>query len=187
MKRVLTTVALVVAGVSFSTLAQTSETQIISPNAHKVPYLGVDGAFILGGEETSRNDPRNPSRVVLDKMEFFSFYADVEGEEILAENCRYVYRGAAGDPFHYPDRSLGSIWDMFELRSADNGACEPFQYVVLRSPHGDPAHMHMRYGGTETNFSELLEISLLEENPENFNPWWSLYCEADTSLEDCYE
>ncbi|MGK7907680.1 MAG: hypothetical protein AB4040_10700 [Synechococcus sp.] len=187
MKRILTTVTLVVAGVSFSTLAQASETQIVSPNAHKVPYLGVDGAFILGGEETSRDDPRNPGRVVLDKMEFFSFYADVEGEEVLAENCRYVYRGAAGDPFYYPDRSLGSIWDMFELRSADDEACEPFQYVVLRSPHGDPAHMHMRYGGTETNFSELLEVSLLEEDAENFNPWWSLYCDADTNLEDCYE
>jgi hypothetical protein len=187
MKRLLATVIVMAAGGSLASLAQAAEPQIVSPNAYKIPYLGVDGAFILGGNETSRNDPRNPGRVVFDEMEFFTFYSDVEGEELLAENCRYAYRGAAGDAFYYPERSLGSIWDMFELRSADNEACQPFKYVILRSPHGDPVHMHMRYGDAEMSFGELLEVSLLEEDAETFNPWWSLYCEADTDLDDCYE
>ncbi|NJL99605.1 MAG: hypothetical protein HC924_12780 [Synechococcaceae cyanobacterium SM2_3_2] len=75
---------------------------------------------------------------------------------------------------------------MFELRT-DDQACQAFQFVALRSPHGDPVHMHMRYGDTDSSFAELLEISTLDEDPESFNPWWSLYCDASTPIEDCYE
>lgn len=187
MKRIFTGAALIIAGGLSMMPVRASEPQIVSPNAYKIPYLGVDGAFILGGDETSSEDPRNPGRVVFEKMEFFSFYTDIEGEEPIAENCRYAYRGAAGDAFFYPDRSLGSIWDMFELRNTDEETCQPFKYVVLRSPHGDPVHMHMRYGDEETSFGELLDISLLEEDPESFNPWWSLYCDADTNVDECSE
>ena len=186
MKRNLAAVTLLVTGSFVLPSAWAQEPQVISPNAYKIPYLGVDGALILGGDDTSREDPRNPGRVVFDKMEYFSFYADVEGQEALAEECQYVYRGAAGDSFFYPERSLGSIWDLFELRN-DDEACQAFKYVILRSPHGDPVHMHMRYGDEDSSFADLLDISLLEEDPESFEPWWSLYCSADTDIEDCYE
>jgi hypothetical protein len=153
------------------------ELQIVSPNAYKVPYLGVDGTFTLDTSlEESANDPRNPKRVKFEKMEFFSFYADLEGQEPLAENCRYVYRGAAGDPFFYPDRSLGSIWDLFQLRAGADASCEAFTYVILRAPHGDPVHMHLRYGDPSTDFQTLLDISTLPEDAASFNPWWSTYC-----------
>lgn len=75
----------------FTLSAQAAEPQIVFPNAYKVPYLGVDGSFILGRDETSIKDPRNPGRVVFEKMEFFSFYRDIEGQQPIAEGCRYAY------------------------------------------------------------------------------------------------
>lgn len=167
--------------------AQAAEPQIVSPNAFKVPYLGLDGAFVLAGDETSTEDPRNPGRIVFDKMEFFSFYRDIEGQEPIAEGCHYLYRGAAGDPFYYPERFLGSIWDMFELRNTDKEECLPFKYVITRSPHGDPPHLHLRHGGDDSTFAQLLEISTLEEDPKSFNPWWSTYCDASAKPEDCHD
>lgn len=161
----------------FGAAAAALELQIVSPNAYKVPYLGIDGVFTLDTSlEQSANDPRNPKRVKFEKMEFFSFYADLEGKKPLAENCRYAYRGAAPDPFYYPDRSLTSIWDLFQLRPGADASCETFTYVILRAPHGDPVHMHLRYGGRNSSFQELLNISTLPEDPANFNPWWSTYC-----------
>lgn len=161
----------------FSSPGGALELQIVSPNAYKVPYLGVDGTFTLDTSlAESANDPRNPKRVKFEKMEFFSFYADLQGSEPLAENCRYVYRGAAGDPFFFPERSLGSIWDLFQLRGGDDPDCEAFKYVILRAPHGDPIHMHMRYGDDSTGFQALLENSTLSEDAASFNPWWSTYC-----------
>ncbi len=79
--------------------------RVYSPNAFKVQYLGVDGTFTIDPTEVSATDPRNPKRVVFNKMEFFSFYDDLEGKTPIAENCRYVYKGAAGDPFYYPKQS----------------------------------------------------------------------------------
>lgn len=76
---------------------------------------------------------------------------------------------------------------MFQLRNTDKTECQPFHFVILRSPHGHPPHMHMRYGSADSSFAELLEISTLAEDPDSFNPWWSLYCEASTKLEDCNE
>src|SRR5712691_11750841 len=75
---------------------------VSSPHAFKVPYLGLDGAFTIDTEELSATDPRNPKRVVFRKMEYFSFYADSVGATPLAEECRYVYKGAAGDPYYIP-------------------------------------------------------------------------------------
>ncbi|MFQ3585694.1 MAG: hypothetical protein SNJ85_12365 [Cyanobacteriota bacterium] len=161
----------------FGASAGALELQVVSPNAYKVPYLGVDGTFTLDTSlEESANDPRNPKRVKFEKMEFFSFYADLEGKEPLAENCRYVYRGAAGDPFYYPERSLSSIWDLFQLRPGADASCEAFTYVILRAPHGDPVHMHLRYGDASSSFQTLLDNSTLPEDAASFNPWWSTYC-----------
>ncbi|MDX2272846.1 MAG: hypothetical protein NW237_13005 [Cyanobacteriota bacterium] len=160
-----------------------SEPQVVSPNAYKQPFLGVDGTFTLDTSlESSTQDPRNPGRVVFKQMEYFSFYKDMEGKTPLAENCRYVYRGAAGDPFYYPEKSLGSIWDMFELQTSnENSDCNQFKYVILRSPHGDPVHMHLRYGDDKSSFQALLDNSLMAEDEATFNPWWSTYCAQGVS------
>jgi len=159
---------------------QAVEEQLYSPNAFKVPYLGVDGAFTIDTQEVSANDPRNPKRVVFQGMEFFSFYKDLDGDTPIAENCRYVYKGAAGDPFYYPERSKTSIWDLFELASGDD-ACNNFSYVILRSPHGNPVHMHMRYGDANSSFDKLLNLSDAPEDKTKIDPWWSVYCSAGVS------
>jgi len=65
---------------------------VFSPNAFKVPYLGVDGAFTIDTKDISASDPRNPKRVVFQGMELFSFYKDIDGKTPLAQNCRYVTR-----------------------------------------------------------------------------------------------
>ncbi|MEN9232437.1 MAG: hypothetical protein Q6L68_16180 [Thermostichus sp. DG02_5_bins_236] len=48
--------------------------------------------------------------------------------------------------------------------------------MILRAPHRDPVHMHLRYGDPSTDFQTLLEISMLPEDAASFNPWWSTYC-----------
>lgn len=162
----------------------TFKDQVYSPNAFKVPYLGINGTFTIDTTEVSATDPRNPKRVVFKKMEYFSFYDDLEGNKPLAENCRYVYKGAAGDPFYYPTRSKTSIWDLFELVSGD-AACNKFYYVILRSPHGDPGgplHFHMRYGDANSNFLTLLNLSKAgPEDKTKIDPWWSVYCTEGVS------
>ncbi|WAL58347.1 hypothetical protein [Thermocoleostomius sinensis] len=158
------------------TIAQTAAPaiELESPNAD-VPHLGVDGVFTLDTSvPSSLHDPRNPARVEFYQMEQFSFYRDLQGEEPIAENCQYTYRGAAPDPFYYPQFQT-SIWDLFELTSTDP-ACSGFQYVILRSPHGEPIHMHMRYGGEGTDFESLLNMSTGEADTTRLDPWWSLYC-----------
>ena len=145
-----------------------------SPNAD-VPYLGVDGVFTLDtSEPASLHDPRNPARIVFEEMERFSFYRDLEGQQPIAENCTYTYQGAAPDPFYYPEFQT-SIWDLFEL-APGNETCGGFQYVILRAPHGDPVHMHFRYGGTNSSFETLLNMSTDTPDEMELNPWWSLYC-----------
>lgn len=153
--------------------------KVYSPNAFKVNYLGLDGNFTIDPTEVSATDPRNPKRVVFSKMEFFSFYDDLEGKTPIAQNCRYLYKGAAGDPFYYPKESKTSIWDLFELVSKDD-ACQKFYYVTLRSPHaapGEPLHIHMRYGDANSSFRTVLNISTLgPEDKTKIDPWWSVYC-----------
>lgn len=157
-----------------SSIATGQETDLASPNAD-VPYMGVDGVFTLDTSvPSSLNDPRNPGRIVFEEMERFSFYRDMAGNDPIAENCQYSYQGTAPDPFYYPEFQT-SIWDLFEL-SSDDPACSGFRYVALRSPHGDPIHMHVRYGGEYSGFEELLQMSLDEPDSAEFNPWWSLYC-----------
>ena len=153
---------------------------VYSPNAFKVPYLGVDGVFTIDPEEISATDPRNPKRIVFRTMEFFSFYADSAGTIPLAEECQYVYKGAAGDPFYYPTLAKTSIWDLFELASGD-AACTKFYYVTIRAPHGDPVHMHLRYGDAQSSFRRLLEMSDGPEDKTQMDPWWSVYCAEGVS------
>jgi hypothetical protein len=155
--------------------------QVYSPNAYKIPYLGIDGIFNIDTAEISASDPRNPRRIVFKKMEFFSFYEDSSGQRPIAQNCRYVYKGAAGDPYYYPKQSKTSIWDLFELVSGEQ-ACNKFYYVTLRSPHGEPVHMHLRYGDNNSSFKSLLQVSNLgPENKNSINPWWSVYCAEGVS------
>ena len=152
----------------------TPSPQITSPNTG-VPYLGVDGTFTLDTSVPSaRRDPRNPARIVFSKMQQFSFYRDLAGQEPLAENCPYIYKGAAPDRFYYP-KSPKSIWDLFEL-APGNENCSAFKYVALRAPHGEPVHMHLRYGGESSSFETLLSMSNAEEDTAKLDPWWSVYC-----------
>ena len=152
-----------------------AEDTVTSPNA-QLPYLGLDGTFTIDTSELAATDPRNPKRVVFRQMETVSFYDDIGGTSPIAENCRYTYRGAAGDPYFYPQRSKASIWDQLELVGG-GPPCERFSYVIVRSPHGNPTHMHMRYGDTSTSFSKLLAISNIgPEDKTKLDPWWSVYC-----------
>ena len=51
--------------------------------------------------------------------------------------------------------------------------------------HGDPIHMHLRYGDARSSFASLLAIS--EEGPEDktkLDPWWSVYCAEGKSACD---
>jgi hypothetical protein len=153
---------------------------VVSPNA-QVPYLGLHGTFTLDPTAVSARDPRNPKRIVFQQMETFSFYTDMDGKMPMAQGCRYAYKGAAGDPFYYPEKSTASIWDLFALVSGD-AACAQFRYVALRAPHGNPVHMHLRYGDASSGFEQLLGISLAgPEDKTKINPWWSVYCAEGTS------
>jgi hypothetical protein len=153
---------------------------VYSPNAFKVPYLGLDGTFTLDPEERSATDPRNPPRVVFRQMEYFAFYADRAGAKPHAEACRYVYQGAAGDPYYYPTRAKTSVWDLFELASGAE-ACKAFSYVAVRAPHGKPMHMHLRYGDEHSSFRQLLQLSTGPEDKTQWDPWWSVYCAEGVS------
>jgi hypothetical protein len=98
----------------------------------------------------------------------------------LAEECHYAYKGAAGDPFYYPALSKTSIWDLFELALGE-ASCQNFYYVTVRAPHGDPVHMHLRYGDAQSGFRELLKMSDGPEDKTQLDPWWSVYCAEGVS------
>ncbi len=146
----------------------------VSPNVG-LPYLGVNGTFTLDQQELAARDPRNPKRVVFEKMERFSFFDDLQGTQPIAQDCMYAYRGPAGDPYYYPDRAKTSIWELFELQSGER-ACRRFSYVALRAPHGNPIHMHLRYGDEQSSFRALLMMSNGPEDKAKLDPWWSVYC-----------
>jgi hypothetical protein len=131
---------------------------VYSPNVFKVPYLGLDGTFTVDPQEIAATDPRNPKRIVFRTMEYFSLYADSAGTTPLAEECRYIYKGAAGDPFYYPTLAKTSMWDLFELASGEE-ACQKFFSATVRAPHGDPVHLHVRYGDDQSSFRQLLQMS----------------------------
>ncbi|MEL6803448.1 MAG: hypothetical protein AAFO91_06680, partial [Bacteroidota bacterium] len=68
-----------------------------------------------------------------------------------------------------------SIWDVFKKMTDISGDCMNYEYVISRSPHGDPIHMHLRYG---QDLEALLAMSNDEED-DKFNPWWATYCDID--------
>ncbi len=159
--------------------AEDSESVPEEPNKG-VPYLGVDGAFTSDPLALEcADDPRNPGRVVLEKMEKMSFYEDRDGTKVLAEGCMYEYGSYEADP-HYFDEFPTSVWLLFRLTSGGTG-CDAFTNVVMRPPHGDGdiKHMHMRYGDASTTSEKLLEMSIGEyEDADVCDPWWSVYCTA---------
>ncbi len=156
--------------------------QIISPNAYKVPYLGYDGMFILNADqEGSLKDPRNPKRIGMSKMETVTFYKNATGQEAIARNCEYTYMGAAGDPKYY--KEFKASWDLFELVADEkqDSNCKQFRYLTVTAPHGEPAHMHVRYGGEQSSFEVLLKMSGEKKDEAKFSPWFATYCAGGKS------
>ena len=149
-----------------------------TPPSQDFSYLKVNGTFVMNPEdETTLNDHRNPSRIEFSTSDEpysesrFVFYKHKNPNTIWAD-CNYQFIKAVPDPFYFPQYKT-SVWDFFKLTSNNAGKCKDFKFVILRSPHGDPAHAHVRYGGQTSGFKELLEDSL---NPD---AWWSEYIESD--------
>ena len=151
--------------------------------AEKPPftYLTMNGDFHLNpGDSMSENDPRNPGRLQLTTSEEkgsitkMVFYAHDDISLKLAE-CGYEFIGSRPDPHYYPSQTKTSIWDVFMKVEDFSGDCAKYKYVISRSPHGDPTHMHLRYGD---DVEKLLAMSN-DEVDENFNPWWATYCDID--------
>lgn len=142
-------------------------------------YLAMNGEFHLNpGDSMSQNDVRNPGRLKLttseDKgsMTRMAIYDHSDVNKQLAE-CGYEFIGSRPDPHYYPAESKTSIWDVFKKVDDFSGDCSKYQYVISRSPHGDPIHMHLRYG---EDVEKLLAMSN-DEPDANFNPWWATYCD----------
>jgi hypothetical protein len=90
-------------GSAFAGCGEASEPVLEEPNKD-VPFLGVDGEFTSDPLALEcPDDPRNPGRVVLEKMEKMSFYEDREGTKALAEGCTYEYASFEADPHYYPE------------------------------------------------------------------------------------
>ena len=157
---------------------QALETQIVSPNAYKVPYLGYDGVFYLNTESnSSMKDLRNPKQIVIKKMEEFSFYKDTKGKTPIARNCHYAYLGAVGDSKFYPEYKT-AVWDLFGLKKDESKdfACNQFKYLTFQAPEGEPIHSHFRYGDQKSSFKTMINMSNNAEDKAKFNPWWTTYC-----------
>ncbi|MEM9887065.1 MAG: hypothetical protein AAF849_14315 [Bacteroidota bacterium] len=144
-------------------------------------YLGMNGEFKMNpGDSMTQNDPRNPSRLDLtttDKagsLTRIAFYDHADMNKQLAD-CGYQFMGSRPDPHYFPDASKTSIWDVFKRTEEYAGDCAKYEYVISRSPHGDPIHMHFRYGN---DVEELLAMSN-DEADNQFNPWWATYCALD--------
>ena len=144
-------------------------------------YLAMNGEFHLNPcDSMSQNDPRNPGRLQLTTDEEagsltkMAFYAHDDMDQKMAE-CGYEFVGSRPDPHYFPDQSKTSIWDVFKKVEDYSGDCMPYNYVISRSPHGDPIHMHLRYG---EDVEALLAMSNDAED-SNFNPWWATYCDID--------
>lgn len=144
-------------------------------------FLNMNGEFKMNPNDSmTQNDPRNPSRLLLSTSDekgtvtSMTFYAHDDMDKVLA-TCGYQFIGSRPDPHYFPGESKTSIWDVFEKVEDFTGDCSPYKYVISRSPHGDPIHMHLRYGD---DVEALLANSNAEED-ENFNPWWSTYCDID--------
>ena len=142
-------------------------------------YLSMDGEFEMDPvHRPTRADPRNPSRLRLSTTADagtatrMAFYAHDDPNRLVAD-CGYQFAGSRPDPHYFPAESKTSIWDVFTQTTAYGGACDAYTVVVARSPHGDPVHMHLRYG---TNADALLAMSTAPVDSAAFTPWWPVYC-----------
>ena len=152
-----------------------AQEKVTSPNA-QVAHLGLHGVFTIDMQELAAKDPRNPRRIAFTEMTRASFFDDVDGKTPIARDCQDVYRGAAGDPYYYPERSKWSIWELLELTGGETSS-RKFSFVIVTAPHGDPVHMHLRYGDESSSFQRLLAISTQgPEDKTKLDPWWSVYC-----------
>lgn len=150
-------------------------------NKYRFSYLAMNGEFKMASKNAETiNDKRNPSIILLStsqkagtltKMTFFHHSNE---NEKLAE-CGYQYVGSRPDPYYFPNISKSSIWDIFEKVEDYSGKCGDFRYVISRSPHDIPVHMHLRYGG---DVEDLLNMSR-DTKDDKFNPWWAEYVSAD--------
>ena len=132
---------------------------------YRYAYLEMNGTFEMDPKDSlTVNDSRNPSKIILsttDKpgtLTKMTFFHHDDKTKKWAE-CGYQYIGSRPDPFYFPNTSK----------------CEEFKYVISRSPHDSPLHMHLRYGD---NVEDLLNMS---KNPKDdkFNPWWAEYIYAN--------
>lgn len=166
-------------------VAQTAEEH---GHAHTtISYLTMNGEFEMDPVKSStRDDVRNPSRVRLATTEEagsltrMAFYAHDNADQLVAD-CGYQFVGSRPDPHYFPTESKSSIWDAFEQVEAYEGACGDYQAVISRSPHGDPVHMHLRYG---SDIDGLLAMSNVPVDSSRFEPWWASYC-APGRTESC--
>ena len=144
-------------------------------------YLKMNGDFKMNlNDSMTQNDPRNPSRLTLStttkagSLTRMTFYDHNDIEKKLAE-CGYEFIGSRPDPHYYPKESKTSIWDVFEKKEDYDGDCSNYKFVLSRSPHGDPIHMHLRYGN---DVDSILALSNAEYDSQ-FNPWWATYCDIE--------
>lgn len=137
-------------------------------------YLVAHGTWILDSEDESFDDSRNPRRLVLETTDDsgsssrFSFYADLEGTEPIAVDCRFQYNRSQPDSYRFP-ASKEAVWAIFELEGGSPAACTPFQKVAF-SPAA-AGGLHLRYGTVD--FADLVGPAL--SAPESPDLWWSRY------------
>ena len=150
-------------------------------------YLGMNGTFEMDPvQAATRNDARNPSRIRLvttdekNSTSRMAFYDHADSQKLVAD-CAYQYTGSQPDPHYFPEFKT-SIWDVFTLVESYEGACDDYQTVISRSPHGDPGHMHLRYGAEDAQ--TLLAMSNAPVDSTRYEPWWPLFCEEGTT-ESC--
>jgi hypothetical protein len=95
----------------------------------------------------------------------------------MARDCHYIYLGGVADAKHYPEYK-SAVWDVFELEKDEkqDPACNQFKHLIVTAPHGDPIHMHFRYGSGKSNVQTLVNMSTTPEDVGKFNPWWATYC-----------
>ncbi len=150
-----------------------------TPPANDFSFLNVNGTLV--SDDESREDPRNPDKIEMttstesNTTTRLTFYANGNPGRVWASGD-YQYVGSEPDPHYFPGYKT-SVWDLFELQNGISGDADAFRYVMFRSPHSNPVHVHMRYGAA--GFEALLDMS---KDPESgFDPWWSTYIEPENA------
>lgn len=147
---------------------------------HRFTYLTMNGEFQMDTKDLQTiNDIRNPSRIILSTptekgtTTTMSFFNHFDSNKLEAK-CEYQYISSRPDPYYFPNTSKTSIWDIFEKVESLVGNCEKYEFVISRSPHDTPLHMHLRYG---YDVDKLLNMSH-DAKDDKYNPWWAEYIEA---------